>query len=56
MDVPPLGMSSNGRMGRRREDAAGPREMSPPWIMKDGMSRWKGVLSYAPEAQRARKF
>lgn len=60
MEVPPLGMSSNGSMGRRVvaevEEAAGPSDISPPWIMKDGMRRWKGVSLYAPAAQRARKF
>jgi hypothetical protein len=56
MDVPPLGMPSNGRMDRCEEEAAGPRDMSPPCIIKDGMRRWKGVSLYAPDAQRARKF
>ena len=56
--MPPFGMSSNGSMGFELlvGDAAGPREMSPPWIMKPGINRWKGVLLYAPLAQRAMKF
>lgn len=59
MEVPPLGMSSKGRGGLADEEEEvreGFREMSPPWIMKPGMSRWNGVLLYAPLAQRAMKF
>lgn len=58
--MPPLGMSSKGRGGlelaEEEEVRDGLSEMSPPWIMKPGMRRWKGVLLYAPLAQRAMKF
>lgn len=59
IEVPPLGMSSKGRGGlelAEEEVRDGLSEMSPPWIMKPGMRRWKGVLLYAPLAQRAMKF
>ena len=29
---------------------------SPPWTMKPGMRRWKGVPSYVPDAANARKL
>lgn len=57
--MPPLGMSSKGRGGLELDEEEvrdGLSEMSPPWIMKPGMRRWKGVLLYAPLAQRAMKF
>lgn len=28
----------------------------PPWTQRPGTARWKGVLSYLPLAQRAKKF
>lgn len=44
MEVPPLGISK-GRGGLDADvEERVPREMSPPWIMKFGISRWKGVL------------
>lgn len=45
IEDPPLGIWK-GRSGDGSEGdglAAGESEMSPPWIMKDGIRRWKGV-------------
>lgn len=55
MEAPPFGMS-NGKGDDEEALFAAEREMSPPWIMNEGMRRWNGVSLYAPEAQRARKF
>lgn len=45
IEVPPLGISK-GRAGFEElgEVKVGESEMSPPWIMKFGIKRWKGVL------------
>lgn len=34
IDVPPLGVPRGAEVVR---------DVSPPWIMKDGIRRWKGV-------------
>lgn len=55
--MPPLGISKSS-MGLLEAEgfAAGPKEMSPVWIMKPGMIRWKGISLYAPHAHSAMKF